>query len=86
MGMPGHYEMGEDGSCIRILTDSKPFSVDQLKTCPDCRGPLRNVARYGRIVRRALLDASTRKFIVWANQAYVPLADAVDNELEKLSM
>jgi len=35
-----------------------------MKSCPTCRGPLRNLNRYSRIVRRALIDEATKKFIV----------------------
>ncbi|KAG9247660.1 hypothetical protein BJ878DRAFT_580600 [Calycina marina] len=34
-----------------------------MKSCPTCRGPLRNLNRYSRIVRRALIDEATNKFI-----------------------
>lgn len=44
-----------------------------MKSCPTCRGPLRNLNRYSRIVRRALIDEATKKFIVWANMEFIPL-------------
>ncbi|KAI1117796.1 hypothetical protein F5Y14DRAFT_439080 [Nemania sp. NC0429] len=77
MDMKEHYEMsaGEDPSPIALSSSSKPFSMNEVKTCPSCRGSLRNIARYGRIVRRAILDEATKKFINWSNGGFSELAD-----------
>ncbi|CAK7266776.1 hypothetical protein SEPCBS57363_002262 [Sporothrix epigloea] len=53
---------------------TSPFDMEEAKACPSCRGSLRNIARYGRIVRRALLDESTKRFISWAHQRHGELA------------
>lgn len=53
----------------------EPFSAEDLKNCPLCRTPIRNLNRYGRIVRRAWIDEATKKFIVWANAQFVPLTE-----------
>ncbi|KXT16524.1 hypothetical protein AC579_1326 [Pseudocercospora musae] len=78
MEMSTHYNTQLSGD-IEIPTSLKgdilPLSYENIKTCPDCRGSLRSVARYGRIVRRSLLDESTKKFIIWSNRTYMPLAD-----------
>ncbi|KAF2500633.1 P-loop containing nucleoside triphosphate hydrolase protein [Lophium mytilinum] len=67
-----------DGNGLPLsIKSSEPFS-DQLKkvpTCPSCRGSLRDVCRYGRIVRRALLDEGTKRFASWAQATYIPLAE-----------
>ncbi|KAL1630615.1 hypothetical protein SLS54_000486 [Diplodia seriata] len=55
------------------LKPAPPFSNDELKACPTCRGALRSISRYGRVVRRALLDESTKKFIVWSQNEYLRL-------------
>ena len=52
------------GYLIFIKTFSRPFSIDKVKFYASYRGFLRNVARYGRIVRRAILDEATKKFII----------------------
>ena len=57
-----------------LKSNPKPFEAADLKGCPLCRMPLRNINRYGRIVRRAFIDEATKKFIVWANSTFVPLA------------
>lgn len=86
MDMPSYYEMDGNGYPVAIK-DSKgeDFSKGEIKSCPTCRGSLRNVTRYGRIVRRALLDDSTKKFICWANAEYIPLAKQLMDEQDKLS-
>lgn len=78
MALSEHYEMKKVGGIdvpVAVKGDSKPLSYEKPKTCPTCRGSLRNISRYGRIVRRSLLDESTKKFIVWSNSEYFPLAE-----------
>lgn len=74
MDMAQYYEIDGDGWPIALKDSSQPFSMKEVKSCPDCRAPLRSIRRYGRLVRRALLDESTKKFIVWSNANYVDLA------------
>lgn len=47
----------------RILTTKTPG-------CPECREPLRDIHRYNRIVKKTLLDESTKKFVVRSNGLY----------------
>lgn len=79
MDMGLHYATDAEGRPVAVKGESEPFSVDQPKNCPDCRGSLRTIARYGRIVRRALLDINTKKFITSSNHTYTQLA----KELQK---
>lgn len=58
---------------IALKSSSTPFTSEP-KNCPMCRKPLRDINRYGRIVRRAWIDEATKKFIVGANAQFVPLA------------
>ncbi|GAB0138196.1 hypothetical protein EsDP_00006437 [Epichloe bromicola] len=76
MDMPSHYEMGSNGCPAGINKASEPFSMDGagVCVCAKCRGSLRNIARYGRIVRRATLDEATKKFISWSSTKYLALA------------
>ncbi|OCL04257.1 hypothetical protein AOQ84DRAFT_416672, partial [Glonium stellatum] len=67
MKMSAHYFMTTAGMVLEIKKPSEPFSFAGkmvLPSCPQCRGSLRNISRYGRIVRRALLDESTKKFLL----------------------
>ncbi|GKT90395.1 NFX-1 finger and helicase domain [Colletotrichum tofieldiae] len=66
MGFKDHYEMSPEEVPVALKTGSHPFSMTEIKVCPECRGSLRNISRYGRIVRRSLLDESTKKFISWS--------------------
>ncbi|KAI4175840.1 MAG: hypothetical protein LQ343_001453 [Gyalolechia ehrenbergii] len=77
MEMSKYYVMSNDTDAkepvIALKSSSIPFT-SELKNCPMCRKPLRDINRYGRIVRRAWIDEATKKFIVWANAQFVPLA------------
>ncbi|KAI1170055.1 hypothetical protein F4777DRAFT_595622 [Nemania sp. FL0916] len=77
MDLKQHYEMSADldSTPIALSNSTKPFSMDEVKTCPSCRGSLRNIARYGKIVRRAMLDEVTKKFITWSHNAFLQLAN-----------
>ncbi|KAL4785910.1 hypothetical protein BJX76DRAFT_366539 [Aspergillus varians] len=52
-------------------------SDSKLRGCPECRLPLRDIHRYNRIIKKALLDESTKRFIVTASSTYKGLVDAV---------
>lgn len=86
VSMSDHYDLDENGIPIAIRSPSKPFSLDnvQFKGCPQCRGPLRNIARYGRIVRRVMLDESTKKFISWSGDRHLELAERLLQEEQRL--
>ncbi|MCJ1361995.1 hypothetical protein MMC16_001097 [Acarospora aff. strigata] len=84
MDMQEHYNMSEDGKILEVKSTSQPFSAKGLKTCPMCRSPLRSIHRYNRIVKRALIDQATQRFIVWANATFVPLEAQLHNKEERL--
>ncbi|KAJ9202236.1 hypothetical protein DTO164E3_3165 [Paecilomyces variotii] len=84
MELRRHYKVDADGKPIAISSTSDPFSIEDIKRCAHCRGPLRDIARYGRLVRRALLDESTKKLIVSMNREYVPLAQEVSQQIQLL--
>ncbi|KAI9884084.1 MAG: hypothetical protein M1823_004133 [Watsoniomyces obsoletus] len=87
MGMIDYYELADvdDPSTIRSL---KPlpaaFSMKNLKNCPMCRGPLRDINRYNRIVRQGLLEEATKKFLTWASRQYTPLEESLHREEQQL--
>ncbi|KAK0931386.1 hypothetical protein LTR91_000335 [Friedmanniomyces endolithicus] len=85
MSLADHYKIDDgSGAIVGLKTSAEPFSSNELKVCPVCRGSLRNIARYGRIVRRALLDESARKLMVWANKTYTDLAENLATHEEQL--
>ncbi|KAF1994313.1 P-loop containing nucleoside triphosphate hydrolase protein [Amniculicola lignicola CBS 123094] len=86
MSMSDFYVSNVEGSIVALKNSSKPFSAFGMKSCPTCRAPLRNLNRYSRIVRRALIDEATKKFIVWANKEFIPLVNrmqAIEAELRE---
>ncbi|KAF7957199.1 hypothetical protein EAE96_002790 [Botrytis aclada] len=86
MSMSDFYTMNGEGSIVDLKNSAEPFSASGMKSCPTCRGPLRNLNRYNRIVRRALIDEATKKFIVWANMKFIPLVTrmhAIEAELRE---
>ncbi|KAI7024210.1 hypothetical protein KC355_g1500 [Hortaea werneckii] len=81
MDMAAHYEIDPlTGAFTALKSTSEPFSSQELKTCPECRGSLRIINRYGRIVRRALLDESAKKLTAWANRTHHDLAERLAND------
>ncbi|KAI1103087.1 hypothetical protein F4804DRAFT_245949 [Jackrogersella minutella] len=85
MDMKAHYEMSSADDPIAVANACQPFSMDEVKVCPKCRGSLRNISRYGRIVRRAMLDESTKKFIAWSRTEYSTLANRLLDIQERIS-
>ncbi|KAI9743633.1 MAG: hypothetical protein M1818_002949 [Claussenomyces sp. TS43310] len=86
MSMSDFYDMNDEGSIVDLKNSAEPFSASGMKSCPTCRAPLRNLNRYSRIVRRALIDEATKKFIVWANMEFIPLVtrmQAIEAELRE---
>ena len=80
-----HYEISEEGVATGLKGHSRPFSLEELKNCPICREPLRNLHRYNRIVRRGLIDEATKKFITWSNATFVPLAGKLQDVERRLA-
>lgn len=85
MSMEEFYDIDATGLVVGIKKASEPFTSEKLKTCPQCRGSLRNIARYGRIVRRTLLDEATKRFITAAHHAYVPLEEKAQEVQDSLA-
>ena len=86
MDMAAHYSLDENGFPTAVSGASLPFSDDaaRIRACPSCRGSLRNISRYGRIMRRGLLDESTKKFISWSASTHLELAQQLVEEQKKL--
>ena len=78
MSMSDFYTTNGEGLIVDLKNSAEPFSASGMKSCPTCRGPLRNLNRYSRIVRRALIDEATKKFIVWANMEFIPLVTKME--------
>ena len=83
MGMSDYYELSPSSSA-EALKPLVPFSTENVKKCPMCRGSLRDINRYNRIVRQSLIEEATKKFISWANQHYIPLEQRLYEEEKRL--
>jgi hypothetical protein len=64
ISMSDFYTTNSEGLIVDLKNSAELFSASGMKSCPTCRGPLQNLNRYSRIVRRALIDEATKKFIV----------------------
>ncbi|TIA79587.1 hypothetical protein D6C76_03537 [Aureobasidium pullulans] len=86
LGLSEHYVMDDNGLPVAPRAPEDSLDVDKTRmVCPDCRRSLRDIPRYGRIVRRALLIQSTLKFITWSNNEYVIAYDNFSRVQETLS-
>lgn len=81
MSMKDFYTLNDQATIVGVKNSAEPFSASDMKSCPTCRAPLHSLNRYSRISRRALIDESTKKFIVWGNNQFVPLVTEMQ-ELE----
>ncbi|KAF2117095.1 putative NF-X1 finger and helicase domain protein [Lophiotrema nucula] len=87
MDMASVYDMDPNGN-VKGLKASEPFSTKKLKDlprCPNCRGSLRELNRYGRLVRRVLLDESTKRFVTASGTAFGPLAERLHKAQKALA-
>ncbi|RCI12169.1 hypothetical protein L249_0774 [Ophiocordyceps polyrhachis-furcata BCC 54312] len=87
MELSWYYELDEHGTPRSINRRSEPLVLGgkAIQVCGTCRGSLRSIARYGRIVRRALLDEATKKFISWSGSQHRSLAEKLGEQAELLS-
>ncbi|RHZ83153.1 hypothetical protein Glove_99g360 [Diversispora epigaea] len=77
MGMENVYHMDAFGN----WTGLKPITEQpgELKRCPNCRSPIKNIQRYGRIIKKCVLDTQNKKFL----QRYNQQLRAVHADLDK---
>jgi len=84
IGMSDYYELSPSFSAEALKPLPEPFSTENVKKCPMCRGSLRDINRYNRIVRQSLIEEATKKFISWANQHFLPLEQRLYEEEKRL--
>jgi hypothetical protein len=85
MEMKDYYGGSVEGgwTSVKIL----PTSSINMKTCPACRTPIKNVRRYGRIINKYTLDIQNKKFLTKYNlqlreisKSIISLKDKMDNK------
>ncbi|KAL4885988.1 hypothetical protein BJY04DRAFT_230198 [Aspergillus karnatakaensis] len=85
MELERHYEIDPStGTLLRPRPGNSGVANSRPSACPECRRPLRNIHRYNRIVKTALLHESTKRFTTKANQDYTNLYQAVVSRIEEL--
>src|SRR5438045_1905474 len=62
MEMKDYYESSNEGEWISVK--SLPTSSTSTKICPACQTPVKDIRRYGRIIKKRTLDIQKRKFIL----------------------
>ncbi|PKK66104.1 P-loop containing nucleoside triphosphate hydrolase protein, partial [Rhizophagus irregularis] len=61
MGMKEYYEGSSEGGWISVK--SFPTSTS-IKKCPACQASIRDIRRYGRIIKKYTLETQNRKFMI----------------------
>ncbi|KAL1846495.1 hypothetical protein VTK73DRAFT_279 [Phialemonium thermophilum] len=77
MDLSQHYTLSAEGHPVAVAPASRRSSVDPVKLCPECRGPLRSLSRYGRIIRQAMLDELTKRYVAWSHTEFTLLGSAL---------
>ena len=85
MDMAKFYCYDENENIINAGKNLQSFESSDIKACAHCRGSLRSINRYNRIVKRGLIDEATKRFIVWANAGFVQLEQRGHKLEKKLS-
>lgn len=82
-----HYKQDAVGTFWTANAAIEPFAnvSKALKSCPTCHASLRNIGRYGRIVRGHMFDEAIKRYIGKASTLYVELATALLQEMQKVS-
>ncbi|KAK7701032.1 hypothetical protein SLS64_010626 [Diaporthe eres] len=75
LGIQDFYNLAEEGAPSSIKGVVSPFSVQEVARCTQCLASLRDISRYGRIVRRPMLDESLKELICWSNTTFLKLAE-----------
>ncbi|KAK6953355.1 hypothetical protein Daesc_005658 [Daldinia eschscholtzii] len=84
MGMTDNHKYTPDDS-IGSRTSTGTLSGTTAKSCPQCRGTLRSISRYGTCVRRSILVESTRRFVTWSSIKLLELEGQLIDEQERLN-
>src|SRR4051812_18427766 len=66
--MDGYMEMKEfyEGDSQQGWTAIKQITSQPhgTKVCPNCRAPIKNIHRYGRVIKKFTLDVQNKKFLM----------------------
>jgi hypothetical protein len=71
------YRRGNDGAWEAVLPTTGQKIVS-MPVCPDCRTPIRDVRRYGRVVTSAAVDVAEKKFVIKCGKVLAELRHKMD--------
>jgi hypothetical protein len=85
--MSSVYEMNPNGTVknIKVVGPFSSTEMNGLYSCPECWGTLSGTNRYGRLIRRVILDESTKRYVTSAGTAFGPLMELLYSAQEKLT-
>lgn len=86
MDLKESYMIDPEGTILGPKPASGVASGKGPKGCPECRKPLRDIHRYNRVVKLALLDEATRRFVANAQKQYIGLLEDVATREKKLEV
>lgn len=69
------YNLTDDGLPSSIKDALSLSAMQKVACCTRCRSSLRDICRYGRIIRRPILDETLEEFLSWRNAKFSALAD-----------
>ena len=84
MEMDSYFTKSSEGKYNGIVPIDVMGEFKAIKLCPNCRYPITGIFRYGRVVNRAKIDASSKKFISQSTQQLASLTDRL-NKLQQNS-
>ncbi|KAH9900363.1 hypothetical protein F4778DRAFT_791649 [Xylariomycetidae sp. FL2044] len=80
MGMKANSQVLAESDSVANLGLSQGSSGDNTIVCRFCHGSLRDIARYGRLVRRTILDEMVKNFVSWSANGCGKLSKRLSNE------
>lgn len=85
LDMQQFFNLADDGTPSSIKGVLRPFSIPKVACCAHCRGSLRDIPRYGRIIRRPLLDNVLKECISWSDAKFFELNARLAEEARDLN-
>ena len=81
MGMEDYYESSIEGE----WTSVKPLPTStSTKLCPECQTPVKDIKRYGRIIKKRTLDIQNRKFILRYDRKLKGISKHINNSFNEM--
>ncbi|PKC70238.1 hypothetical protein RhiirA1_502071 [Rhizophagus irregularis] len=81
MEMADYYEGSIDGRWTSVKTF--PASTN-IKTCPECQAPIKDIKRYGRIIKKCTLEIQNKKFISKYDDELKKIANCIVASFKKM--